>query len=333
MKLRTLFVVSVFALQAALLAQIEELDDPLPIAPPKSDNQWQSSSGRFAPPPIQGGGRQSSSPSRTNQNSGSVRSGNFQDFDFSARTTRQDQTNQENQAVQQDGNSGREIDYDARANAEKTRGVFDRVEGGGNNTQDEVGQRLARDTEMFGGTSFWLVFGLFIGGCLFLAYWYRRHMRGGMRSAEGHDIPVSIVGQTMIDATTKILLIRVGNKILVTAKSNQFCTTLDVISDPHEINLLTLRAGAEDEDEFKRLMRDIDARSAGAEEQSGGSSPTETGVETSQVPAGSVPASPPVANRTKAEPSKASAKKPKGKDARSELERLREDLNNMKRKS
>lgn len=95
----------------------------------------------------------------------------------------------------------------------------------------------------------------FAFGVLFLVYWYQRHIKGKLHSS---GVPVSILGQTYLDGSTRIVLLKVGTKILILAKSSQFCNTLDVITDQDEVNLLTLSSGADLKDnDFKNVLNDL----------------------------------------------------------------------------
>jgi len=96
---------------------------------------------------------------------------------------------------------------------------------------------------------------LFLTGLIFLYFWYQRFLRGKMQA---HGIDIQILGQTFLDGQTKIVLLKVGPKVIVVAKSPNFCTTLDVITEPDEINLLTLgsSAAATGED-FSKVLNDF----------------------------------------------------------------------------
>ena len=87
---------------------------------------------------------------------------------------------------------------------------------------------------------------------LFLIWWYQKHMK---RKLTGAGISVSVLGQTWIDGSTRVILLKVGPKIITIAKSNQFCTPLDIISDPEEVNFLTLSSSIpQDQSEFKNVF-------------------------------------------------------------------------------
>ncbi len=91
-----------------------------------------------------------------------------------------------------------------------------------------------------------------LGFCL---WWWKRTLSKGLANA---GLPIVVLGQSHLDATTRILLLKVGQKVLVVAKSASFCSTLDVISDSDEVKLLTLGAGTDDRDEgFHKLMGDM----------------------------------------------------------------------------
>ena len=100
---------------------------------------------------------------------------------------------------------------------------------------------------------------LFLTGVIFLYFWYQRFLRGKMQA---HGIDIQILGQTFLDGQTKIVLLKVGPKVIVVAKSPNFCTTLDVITEPDEINLLTLgsSAAATGED-FSKVLNDFQSHS------------------------------------------------------------------------
>lgn len=89
-------------------------------------------------------------------------------------------------------------------------------------------------------------------GVVFLWVWYRKQIRGKIQP--NARLPMQVLGQTWLDGQSKILTLRVGSKILIIAKSAQYCTTLDVISDPAEVNLITLGGGQRD-DEFEEVLK------------------------------------------------------------------------------
>jgi len=99
----------------------------------------------------------------------------------------------------------------------------------------------------------YLFLGLTASGVLFLVWWYQKNMK---KKLQGAGISVSVLGQTWIDGSTRIILLKVGPKIITLAKSNQFCTTLDIISDPEEVNFLTLSSNMQQEagSEFKQAF-------------------------------------------------------------------------------
>lgn len=90
-------------------------------------------------------------------------------------------------------------------------------------------------------------------GFLFLLYWYQKHMKQKLNSA---GVPISVIGQQFIDGNTRIMLVKVGPKVITLAKSNQFCTPIDIITDPDEVNFLTLSSGISAEgSNFKRTLK------------------------------------------------------------------------------
>jgi len=89
-------------------------------------------------------------------------------------------------------------------------------------------------------------------GMAFLWVWYRKQIKG--KIIPNARLPVQVLSQTWLDGQAKIITMRVGPKILVIAKSAQFCTTLDVISDPEEVNLITLGEGQATED-FQKVLK------------------------------------------------------------------------------
>jgi len=93
-------------------------------------------------------------------------------------------------------------------------------------------------------------------GTLFLWVWYRKQIRGKIQP--NARLPMQVLGQTWLDGQSKILTLRVGSKILIVAKSAQYCTTLDVITDPDEVNLITL-GGGQDDDDFQKILKAVKA--------------------------------------------------------------------------
>lgn len=98
----------------------------------------------------------------------------------------------------------------------------------------------------------------FFSGLIFLYLWYQKQLKG--RSQGPRGLPIETLGQTWLDGQTKIIVVRVGSKVLIMAKSNHFCTTLDTITDPEEINLLTLGAGATGTEDFSSLLKQMTKR-------------------------------------------------------------------------
>lgn len=100
-----------------------------------------------------------------------------------------------------------------------------------------------------------LLFLLFGGGLIFLYLWYQKFLRGKMQS---HGIDIQVLGQTFLDGQTKIVLLKVGQKVIIMAKSPNFCNTLDIITDPEEINLLTLgSSAAANGEDFSNVLNDM----------------------------------------------------------------------------
>jgi len=99
---------------------------------------------------------------------------------------------------------------------------------------------------------------LFFTGLMFLYFWYQKFLRGKMQT---HGVDIQILGQTFLDGQTKIVLLKVGAKVIVMAKSPNFCTTLDIITEPEQINLLTLgsSAAATGED-FSSVLNDLQSQ-------------------------------------------------------------------------
>lgn len=110
----------------------------------------------------------------------------------------------------------------------------------------------------FEGSSLTSVFFSVLLICIILgtgAWLFQSFIRRRMQNSK---LPVSIIGQTHLDPATRIIFLKVSNKVLVVAKSAQFCNTLDIITDPDEINMITLGSGIDHDDEgFKRVMSDI----------------------------------------------------------------------------
>jgi len=90
----------------------------------------------------------------------------------------------------------------------------------------------------------YMFLGLTASGILFLVWWYQKAMK---KKLHGAGVSVSVLGQTWIDGSTRVILLKVGPKIITLAKSNQFCTPLDIISDPEEVNFLTLSSNIQQE--------------------------------------------------------------------------------------
>lgn len=90
---------------------------------------------------------------------------------------------------------------------------------------------------------------------VFLWLWFQKQVKGKVKA--NPRLPMQVVGQTWLDGQTKIVVLRVGAKVLVLAKSAQFCSTLDVITDPEEVNLITLGGDGGGED-FRKVMRDME---------------------------------------------------------------------------
>jgi hypothetical protein len=61
------------------------------------------------------------------------------------------------------------------------------------------------------------------------------------------------------------MLVKLGGKVIVLAKSQQFCSAIDTITDPEQIKLLTLGAGAaESGEDFGAILKEIQPKSAQA---------------------------------------------------------------------
>ncbi|MBF0245958.1 MAG: flagellar biosynthetic protein FliO [Planctomycetes bacterium] len=89
----------------------------------------------------------------------------------------------------------------------------------------------------------------------FLLLWYQRFIKNRIKST---GLPVQILGQTYLDAATRIVLLKVGPKVLVLAKSANFCNTLDIIDDLQEVNLLSLSSETTEKDkDFRSLLNDM----------------------------------------------------------------------------
>lgn len=102
---------------------------------------------------------------------------------------------------------------------------------------------------------------LFAVSLAFLLWWWNRFIRNRMR---GSGIPVSVLGQTYLDGSTRIIILKVGAKVLVLAKSQHFCSTLDVITDQNEVNMMTLGAGVDQSDSgFRRVMNEMRTQAGG----------------------------------------------------------------------
>jgi flagellar biogenesis protein FliO len=101
---------------------------------------------------------------------------------------------------------------------------------------------------------------LFLTSVIFLYLWYQKQIKGRLKT--NHGLPIETLGQTWLDGQTKVVILRVGSKVLVLAKSSSFCTTLDTITDPEEINLLTLGSGAMGQEDFTKLLKQFKKNSS-----------------------------------------------------------------------
>jgi flagellar biogenesis protein FliO len=96
---------------------------------------------------------------------------------------------------------------------------------------------------------------VFLASAIFLILWYQKQLKGRLRANQG--LPIETLGQTWLDGQTKIIILRIGSKVLILAKSPSFCTTLDTITDPEEVNLLTLGSGTAGKEDFSKLLTQI----------------------------------------------------------------------------
>jgi hypothetical protein len=54
------------------------------------------------------------------------------------------------------------------------------------------------------------------------------------------------------------MFVKLGSKVVVLAKSQQFCNTIDTITEPEQIKLLTLGAGAaESGEDFSKILEQV----------------------------------------------------------------------------
>jgi flagellar biogenesis protein FliO len=115
---------------------------------------------------------------------------------------------------------------------------------------------------------------LFFAGIAFLIIWYKKQIKGKLKPNRG--LPIQTLGQTWLDGQTRVIVLRIGGKVLILAKSTQFCTTLDVISDPDEVNRLTLGSGALDGDEdFSEVLKEMNKKTTKELSKNVSDSPTE----------------------------------------------------------
>jgi len=122
---------------------------------------------------------------------------------------------------------------------------------------------LVEDSQI--GSMIYLFLGLTACGFLFLIFWYQKHMK---QKLQGAGVSVTVLGQTWIDGSTRIILLKVGPKIITLAKSNNFCNAIDVISDPEEVNILTLSSNLPQNDKmnFKKTFSQAKKKVGGKEE-------------------------------------------------------------------
>lgn len=102
---------------------------------------------------------------------------------------------------------------------------------------------------------------LLIAGISFMILWYKKQISGKIKPNKG--LSVDILGQTWLDGQTKLLFVKLGNKVIVLAKSQQFCNNIDTITDPEQIKLLTLGAGAaESGEDFGKILEQMQPKTS-----------------------------------------------------------------------
>ncbi|MBF0198916.1 MAG: flagellar biosynthetic protein FliO [Planctomycetes bacterium] len=150
--------------------------------------------------------------------------------------------------------AGKDPEYQTSANDKKTK------QDNYDETKNDLGlkspgQEAVADTGYSMGTIIYFFLSLFLGALLFIIYWYQTQVKKKFNAAA---VPVSVLGQSYLDGSTRIVLLKVGAKVLVLAKSNHFCTTLETITDPNEVNMLTLGSGSEgSNEEFQKVLKDM----------------------------------------------------------------------------
>ena len=154
------------------------------------------------------------------------------------------------QALDSQSDITSETDDQKKSNPEESRKLFER-------TTDEptvnlFGGKTQSETHLTTTSIFGTVF---IASIIFLVLWYQKQLKGKLRANQG--LPIETLGQTWLDGQTKIIILRIGSKVLILAKSPSFCTTLDTITDPEEVNLLTLGSGTAGKEDFSKLLTQI----------------------------------------------------------------------------
>ena len=100
---------------------------------------------------------------------------------------------------------------------------------------------------------------IFFAGLAFLIVWYKKQIKGKLKTNRG--LPIQILGQTWLDGQTRVIVLRMGSKVLILAKSTQFCTTLDIITDPTEVNRLILGSGDfQGDEDFSAVLTEMNKK-------------------------------------------------------------------------
>ena len=100
---------------------------------------------------------------------------------------------------------------------------------------------------------------IFFAGIAFLIVWYKKQIKGKLKNNRG--LPIQILGQTWLDGQTRVIVLRMGSKVLILAKSTQFCTTLDIITDPTEVNRLILGSGdLQGDEDFSAVLTEMNKK-------------------------------------------------------------------------
>ena len=136
------------------------------------------------------------------------------------------------------------------------------------------GEDLRRFPEEAQSATITVYITMFFAGCAFLFIWYKKQIKGKLKANRG--LPIQTLGQTWLDGQTRVIVLRIGGKVLILAKSTQFCTTLDVITDPDEVNRLTLGSGdLQGDEDFSAVLKEMNHKSPKDQPAPPSTTPTE----------------------------------------------------------